>query len=192
MSDAESPETTDVRVGSATDGRAAVSVVHRSLVARPAHWVGLAVIAGSAILADQLTKLLISDRLELGESVHVFGPFYLRHVENSGIAFGFFQGAASVVTILTCIAVVWMIVYFARAGAKHPVLPVALGFLVGGSTANLIDRLSSGRVTDFIDPQHWPAFNLADVFITVGVILLLFTIAASERRPRLSTSSNGR
>ena len=190
MSESETTEAADVRVGSATDGRAAVSVVRRSLVARPSHWLSLALIAGSAIIADQLTKLLISNRLELGESVHVFGPFHLHHVENSGIAFGFFQGATSVVTILTAIAVVWMIVYFARSGAKHPVLPVALGFLVGGSTANLIDRLSSGRVTDFIDPLHWPAFNLADVFITVGVILLLLSIAASERRPRLGTSSD--
>lgn len=190
MNDAESSEPVDVRVGSATDGRAAVSVVHRSLAAQPAHWLGLALIAGSAILADQLTKLLISDRLELGESVHVFGPFYLHHVKNSGIAFGFFQGAASLVTILTCVAIVWMVVYFARSGAKHPVLPVALGFLVGGSVANLIDRLRSGKVTDFIDPQHWPAFNLADVFITIGVILLLLTIAASERRPRLAKRSN--
>ena len=185
MSDAEPGETVDVRVGSATDGRAAVSVVHRSLSARPTHWLALGLIAGSAVLADQLTKLLISNRLEVGESVHAVGPFYLHHVKNSGIAFGFFQGAAPVVTILTCVAIVWMVVYFARAGAKHPVLPVALGFLVGGSIANLIDRLRLGKVTDFIDPQHWPAFNLADVFITVGVILLLLTIAASERRPWL-------
>ena len=189
MSDTETQDAAEVRVGSATDGRAAVSVVHRSLVARPAHWLGLALLAGTSILADQLTKLLISNRLDLGESVHIFGPFDLHHVENSGIAFGFFQGAASLVTILTCIAVVWMIIYFARAGAKHPVLPVALGFLVGGSLANLIDRLRTGKVTDFIDPQHWPAFNLADVFITVGVILLLLTIAASERRPRLGRRS---
>ncbi len=189
MSDSERSDAVDVRVGSATDGRAAVSVVHRSLVARPTHWLALAAIAGTAILADQLTKLLISNRLELGESIHVFGPFYLHHVENRGIAFGFFQGAASLVTILTAIAVVWMITYFARAGAKHPALSVALGFLVGGSIANLIDRLRSGKVTDFIDPQHWPAFNLADVFITVGVILLLLTIVAAERRPRLGTHS---
>ncbi len=187
MNDADAPQSADVRVGSATDGRAPVSVVHRSLIARPTHWLGLSLIAGAAILADQLTKTLISHRLDLGESVHVFGPFYLHHVKNSGIAFGFFQGAASLVTILTAIVVVWMFIYFARSGAKHPVLPVALGFLIGGSIANLIDRLRSGKVTDFIDPQHWPAFNLADVFITVGVIILLASLAAAERRPRLAS-----
>lgn len=185
MSEPERSEALDVRIGSSTEGRAPVSVVHRSLIARPTHWIALLLIVSAAVVADQLTKLLISNRLELGESVDVVGPFELHHVENSGIAFGFFQGATSLVTVLTCVAVVWMVVYFARSGAKHPVLPVALGFLLGGSIANLFDRLRSGKVTDFIDPQHWPAFNLADVFITVGVILLVLSLVAAERRPRL-------
>ena len=186
MNESETPpQLVDVRVGSATDGKAPVSVVERSLVARPMHWLGLAAVGLSAIAADQLTKAIVSNQLELGESVHVIGPLYLHHVQNSGIAFGFFQGAASVVTILTAIAVVWMVTYFARAGARHPLLPVALGFLIGGSVSNLVDRFRLGRVTDFIDPRHWPAFNLADVFITVGVLLLLVTIVAVERRPRL-------
>ena len=186
MSESESPpQLVDVRVGSATDGRAPVSVVKRSLVARPMHWLGLAVVGLTAIAADQLTKSIVASQLELGETVHVFGPLDLHYVQNSGIAFGFFQGATSVVTGLTAIAVVWMVTYFARAGARHPLLPVALGFLIGGSVSNLVDRFRVGRVTDFIDPGRWPAFNLADVFITVGVLLLLVTIVAVERRPRL-------
>ena len=65
-----------------------------------------------------------------------------------------------------------MLVFFARSGARHPVLPVALGFVLGGSIANLVDRVRLGHVTDFLDLRYSPAFNLADVFIVVGVATL--------------------
>ena len=87
--------------------------------------------------------------------------------------------------LLTALAVGWMLFYFARAGARHPVLPVALGLLIGGSIANLIDRLRLGHVTDFLDLRFWPAFNLADTFIVVGVTILLAALVAAEREPRL-------
>ena len=87
--------------------------------------------------------------------------------------------------MLTAVAVIWMLFYFARAGARHPVLPVALGLLVGGSLANLIDRLRLGHVTDFLDLRFWPAFNLADSFIVVGVAILLAALVSAERQPRL-------
>jgi signal peptidase II len=78
-----------------------------------------------------------------------------------------------------------MLVYFARAGARHPVLPVALGLLVGGSLSNLIDRIRLGHVTDFLDLRFWPAFNLADTFIVIGVAILLAALVLAERQPRL-------
>jgi signal peptidase II len=84
------------------------------------------------------------------------------------------------VTILTVGAVLWMLGYFAKAGARHPVLPVALGLLIGGAAGNLIDRIRLGHVTDFIDPPYWPAFNLADTFICVGVAILLATLVVAE------------
>ena len=67
--------------------------------------------------------------ISLDESVHVLGPLAIHHVQNTGIAFGFFSGATSIVTIVTAVAVVWMLVFFARSGARHPVLPAALGLL---------------------------------------------------------------
>ena len=88
-------------------------------------------------------------------------------------------------TILTAVAVCWMLFYFARSGARHPVLPVALGLLVGGSLANLLDRLRLGHVTDFLDLRFWPAFNLADTFIVFGVGILLVALVAAERQPRV-------
>ena len=78
-----------------------------------------------------------------------------------------------------------MVFYFARSGARHPILPVALGLLIGGSVGNLVDRLRLGHVTDFLDLPYWPAFNLADTFIVVGVAVLLAALIAAERQPRL-------
>jgi signal peptidase II len=75
-----------------------------------------------------------------------------------------------------------MLFFFARSGARHPVLPVALGLLIGGSASNLIDRVRLGHVTDFIDVRYWPAFNLADSFIVSGVVILLVALLAADRR----------
>ena len=144
-------------------------MVERSLSATPFHWIGLLAVAFAAVVADQVTKQIVVSQLELGESVHLVGPLEIRHVTNPGIAFGLFSNWATAVTLLTALAVGWMLFYFARSGARHPVLPVALGLLVGGSVANLIDRLRLGHVTDFLDLRFWPAFNLADSFIVVGV-----------------------
>jgi signal peptidase II len=77
----------------------------------------------------------------------------------------------------------WMLVFFARSGSRHPVLPVALGLLIGGSASNLVDRIRLGYVTDFLDFRYWPAFNLADTFIVVGVgILFTAVILGVPRR----------
>ena len=174
----------DIRVGSATDGLTPLSMAERSLAASPAQWLALAAIALSALAADQLTKHLVTAGLALDEGVHVAGPFWIHHVRNSGIAFGLFSSATVGVIVLTGVAVAWMLWYFARSGARHPVLPVALGLVIGGSVSNLLDRVRLGYVTDFLDFRYWPAFNLADSFIVVGVGILLAALAASEREPR--------
>ena len=112
------------------------------------------------------------------------GPFTIHHVQNSGIAFGLFASATPIVTVLTALAVAWMLVFFARSGSRHPVLPVALGLLIGGSVSNLLDRIRLGHVTDFLDFRWWPAFNLADSFIVVGVAILFLTFVSVDREPR--------
>jgi signal peptidase II len=178
------PRLIDVRVGSATDGRLPVSSAERSLSAGPFHWLALVAIAFAALLADQLTKQLVVSTMERGESFDVIGPLSIHHVHNSGIAFGIFSTWAGPVTLLTAIAILWMVGYFARSGARHPVLPIALGFLIGGSIGNLVDRIRLGHVTDFLDLTYWPAFNLADTFIVVGVAILMASLVAAERGPR--------
>ena len=178
------PRAIEVRVGSATDGLTPVSAAERSLAARPYQWLALAAIAVAALAGDQLTKHLVSSQLSLDEEAHVIGPFSIHHVQNSGIAFGLFSSATPVVIVLTGLAVAWMVAFFARSGARHPVLPVSLGLVIGGSVSNLVDRVRLGHVTDFLDFTFWPAFNLADIFIVVGVAVLLGAIVASDREPR--------
>ena len=174
----------EVRVGSATDALTPLSRATRSFAATRLQWLALAAIALAAILADQVTKHAVAGNLRLGEGVHVVGPFTIRHVENSGIAFGLFSNATAAVIVVTAVAIAWMLAYFARSGARHPVLPVALGLVIGGSVSNLADRVRLGFVTDFLDFRYWPAFNLADSFIVIGVGILLAALVLSEREPR--------
>jgi signal peptidase II len=179
-----SPRLIDVRVGSATDGRVPISSAARSLAAGPFHWLALVAIALAALVADQVTKQIVVSTLDRGESFEVLGPLSIHHVHNSGIAFGIFATWAGPITLLTALAIFWMVGYFARAGARHPVLPIALGFLIGGSLGNLVDRIRLGHVTDFLDLTYWPAFNLADTFIVSGVGILLAALVLAERAPR--------
>jgi signal peptidase II len=174
----------DVRVGSSTNALVPFSVAERSLAAGRWQWAGLAAVALAAVIADQVTKAVVTRTLRLDESTHVVGPLSIHHVQNSGIAFGLFAQATVVVTVVTAIAVVWMVVYFARSGARHPALPAALGLLIGGSLSNLVDRIRLHHVTDFIDFRYWPAFNLADTFICVGVAVLLLVLVGADRRPK--------
>jgi signal peptidase II len=173
----------EVRVGSATDALTPLSRATRSFAAAPVQWLSLGAIVLAAVVADQVTKHVVASNLSLGEGLHVIGPFSIRHVQNSGIAFGLFSNATAAVIVVTAIAVAWMLVYFARSGARHPVLPVALGLVIGGSVSNLADRVRLGFVTDFLDLRYWPAFNLADSFIVIGVGILLAALLLAEREP---------
>jgi signal peptidase II len=181
----EEPPRIDVRVGSTANALQPISSAERSLGAGQVQWLALLAVAAAAAFADQLTKQVIARTLAVGESVDIVGPFSIHHVENSGIAFGLFSSRTTIVIAVTAVAVGWMVWFFARAGRRHPILPVALGLVVGGSVANLVDRVRLGHVTDFLDLEAWPAFNLADTFIVVGVAVLFGTLVLADR-PRRS------
>ncbi len=161
-----------------------VSAAERTVAATARQWAGLGLIAAAALAADQVAKLAVRSNLALDDAVHVVGPLSIRHIPNSGIAFGLFSRAVPIVIGLTTLAIAWMLVVFARSGARHPVLAPAFGLLAGGSLGNLADRLRLGHVTDFITVSQWPTFNLADAFITVGVVLLAVAFLLSERSAR--------
>jgi signal peptidase II len=181
----------DVRVGSTANALQPISAAERSLAAGPVQWLALLAVASAAIVADQLTKQIVGRTLAVGERVELVGPFSIHHVENSGIAFGFFASRTTVVIAITAVAVAWMVWFFSRSGRRHPVLPVGLGLVLGGSIANLIDRIRLGRVTDFLDLDAWPAFNLADTFIVFGVTVLFGALVLADRPRRLHGQRDG-
>jgi signal peptidase II len=179
----------DVRVGSTPNALVPISAAERSLAAGPWQWLSLLIVAGAAVLADQLTKHIVASAIAVDDGVTMVGPVSIHHVRNSGIAFGLFASRTSAVILLTALAVGAMVVFFARSAQRHPLLPVALGLVLGGSLSNLVDRVRLGYVTDFIDFRWWPAFNLADTFIVVGVGLLFFSFVAADRtNPRVGAA----
>ena len=181
----------DVRVGSTANALQPISSAKRSLAAGSGQWLALLVVAGAAIAADQVTKQVVGRTLALGDSVDIVGPFSIHHVQNSGIAFGLFASRTGLVIAVTAAAVGLMLWFFARSGRRHPVLPVALGLVLGGSIANLIDRVRLGHVTDFLDLVAWPAFNLADTFIVVGVAILFGALVLADRSHRMHGARDG-
>ena len=185
------PPQVDVRIGSTANALQPVSSAERSLGAGRVQWTILLLVAGMALFADQLTKQVVGRTLALGESVDIVGPFTVHHVQNSGIAFGLFGSRTEIVIVVTAIAVGAMLVFFARSGRRHPVLPVALGLVLGGSVANLVDRVRLGHVTDFLDLAAWPAFNLADSFIVVGVAILFAALVLADRPHRMHGARGG-
>jgi len=137
----------------------------------------------AVVVLDQWTKWLIEVHLPRTASQPVIGGFLnLTHVQNTGVAFGLFaqhgaDGGSWLLVALGVIALVAVMVYFRYAPARNRLLLSSLALIVGGAVGNLIDRLASGGVTDFIDvyvgSHHWPAFNVADSAITVGICLML-------------------
>lgn len=141
-------------------------------------------LAFAALAVDQLTKAAAARALHLGEAVDVLPGLSFWHLRNTGIAFGVLTGRLSFVVPLTVGAVIWMLAFFARSGARHPFAPVAIGLLLGGSVSNLWGRAVHGYVTDFIYVRFLPNCNLADTFIVTGVALLIFTLVRGEPSDR--------
>ena len=142
-----------------------------------------AALAIGAVLLDQLTKLKVREVLEIGRSVHVFGPVYLTHVENTGSVFGIGQGYVIVPTIATIAILIAVPIILWYLKSRHGYVPstfesACAGLIIGGAIGNLIDRVGRAAVTDFVDVVilpgvHWPAFNVADACVVVGTIFLL-------------------
>jgi len=140
-------------------------------------------LAGAVVILDQATKLLVQRAFRLGESLPVLpGVFNLTYVLNPGAAFGLLAGAAAAFRgpffiAVSVLAIAVICYYHARYARGYPLPTVGLALILGGALGNLIDRLRVGMVIDFLDfylgAYHWPAFNVADSGITVGVGLLL-------------------
>jgi signal peptidase II len=141
--------------------------------------------AGSVLLlvavADQLSKHAIRDAIAPGEEHHLLPGVGLVNTRNHGVAFGFLPGSHTAVTIVIGVALLALILYFARH-ATRPLFWLPTGMLIGGALGNIVDRLREGSVTDFVKlPLGWPPFNLADTAITLGVLLLIVVLEVPRR-----------
>jgi signal peptidase II len=139
------------------------------------------VTAGVVVALDQVTKAIVKDEVLPGDHVDVFPGLQLSNVRNTGVAFGALEGAGLAVAILIGLSLTLLIGYFV-VNRELPLLWLPVGMLVGGAAGNLVDRAREGAVVDFIDPVGWPAFNVADSCIVVGVVLLLFFAERGARR----------
>ncbi len=124
---------------------------------------------------DQLTKHTIATGIAAGETKKFLPLINLVHVRNNGVAFGLFSSGGSLVLVITLLALAVLVAYFIRRPTR-PWLWLPTGMLVGGALGNLIDRVGQGSVIDFIKLPYWPAFNLADMSITFGVLALLWVL----------------
>jgi signal peptidase II len=136
---------------------------------------------GVVVALDQATKQLAIAAVGRGESVNVFFGIDITNSRNTGVAFGAFQGGGAIVAILIGTSLALLLGYFA-INAAMPRLWLPVGMLVGGALGNLADRAREGGVIDFIDPVAWPAFNLADAAIVLGVLALLYVVEGPPRR----------
>ncbi len=140
----------------------------------------IAVVLSVVLVLDQATKALLVAFVEpLGTVDVVPGLFSIVNVANPGAAFGMFKGGGALVLILIAIAALILIAYLLYT-SKDRLTVLALSLIAAGALGNLIDRIRLSEVVDFLDLHlgvyHWPAFNVADIAITVGVILYLVTI----------------
>ena len=142
-------------------------------------WARAGALAAAILVVDQITKLIVRHHVAVGSQDSVFPAVDIVHVKNRGVAFSAFENHVGIVIVLIAAAVAALLVYFARNATRSGIW-VPTGMLLGGAIGNVIDRLAIGSVTDFIKLPAWPAFNVADMSITFGVLALLYVL---ERRP---------
>jgi len=133
------------------------------------------------VAADQISKLWIRSNLTIGGSLFEVGFFRFIYVRNTGAAFGLFQGQSFILTIVNIIGLAALLIFVLFIYRRFPYLhntlgKIALGLVLGGQIGNLLDRLRFGYVTDFIGFNFWPTFNIADSAVTVGVIILAYSL----------------
>ncbi len=142
----------------------------------------LFIIAGLIVVIDQISKYLVSSLMQAGDSIALIESFlHITFVRNPGAAFGMLPYQTIFFVIITVFVVIFIIYYYRSLNSGHRMLRFALAMLLGGALGNLIDRLRSGYVIDFIDFKIWPpVFNLADSAIVIGIGLFLIAFWRDE------------
>jgi signal peptidase II len=138
-------------------------------------------VAAGVLAADQAAKAVVRSSIGRGERIDVLPGLDLVNTRNTGVAFGFFSGGGTVVAVVALVALAALLAFFATHLGR-PLVWLPTGLLVGGAAGNLIDRAHEGAVTDFVDLPLWPAFNVADAAITIGVLALLYVLEGPPSR----------
>jgi signal peptidase II len=139
-------------------------------------WRRVALVAAGVVVLDQATKALVRATIGRGEHVAVLPGVEIVHTRNTGVAFGALSGGGAIVTAVIAAALIALLAYFATHVAR-PLFWLPTGMLLGGAIGNVVDRVRDGAVTDFVQlPLGFPAFNVADMAITFGVLVLLYVL----------------
>lgn len=146
-------------------------------------WCLAGALCGLVFIADQAAKAVVEAHIAIGEEIDVLGPLNLTLTHNRGVAFGLAGGTGAPLVLVT-LGALGVVGYLFSRDPGRPGMWVATGLLAGGALGNLADRVRVGEVTDFIDLPPWPPFNLADVAITAGVILLVWLLLRDGGRER--------
>ena len=147
-------------------------------------WGRVALVAAGVVALDQATKALVRATVDQGDREAVFPGVEIVHTRNTGVAFGALAGGGVVVTVVIVIALAALLGYFATH-VRRPLVWLPTGMLLGGAIGNVIDRARSGAVTDFVQlPLGFPPFNVADMSITFGVVVLLYVLEQHDEAAR--------
>jgi signal peptidase II len=147
-------------------------------------WGRVALVAAAVVALDQATKAVVRATVDQGDREAVFPGVEIVHTRNTGVAFGALAGGGAIVTVVIVLALAALLAYFATH-VRRPLVWLPTGMLLGGAIGNVIDRARSGAVTDFVQlPLGFPPFNVADMSITIGVVVLLYVLERHDEAAR--------
>jgi signal peptidase II len=154
-----------------------------------APWLRATLVLAVVVAADQISKHAVNSSIVQGEERKLLPGIDLVNTRNHGVAFGFLPGSHLAITVLIGLALLALVVYFALH-SRERLIWLPTGMLIGGALGNVLDRLRAGSVTDFIKlPLGWPPFNLADMSITLGVVILFLVIDHARHAARRAAAS---
>jgi len=134
-----------------------------------------AIVAVAVVIADQISKAIVRANISRLEEIDLVLGIKLIHTRNTGIAFSLFSGGGPLIVIIAIVALGALLAFF-LTHLHRPLVWLPTGLFLGGAAGNLIDRVRLGAVTDFVKIPHWPAFNVADICITFGVLTLVWVV----------------
>ena len=139
------------------------------------------IIAGFMLGLDQIIKLLVRQSMNLGETIPVIkNIFHITYIENEGVAFGMFSGHTGIFIVLSIIILAVLLIFMWKEKSQSGCLRYGVALIVSGAIGNIIDRGVKASVTDMFDFRIWPVFNVADVSVCIGFLLLVIYLLFSS------------